>query len=303
MNKRRANKLRVMRLAKLCMIVACVPLCGQVVSEIRYKLSAGDLLSAEALADEFYRANGANPQYAAALGWLARGALTLHQPDFAGRYLAETKTLTTELLKTKSVDEDDYLAGAVGTQIEVEAKLLDGRGQREKAFTLLESELPHWKRYSLRARIQKNINLLTLVGKPAPELDAHYREKPVLLFLWAHWCSDCKAQAPAITRIRQKYEARDLLVVAPTRRYGDVPKIEHPTEEQETEHIEAVWKESYSGLNGLAHPISDAMMLAYGVSSTPTLVLIDAKGIVRMYEPFRMSDQALSERIEAMLRK
>lgn len=292
-----------MRLSKLCAIVLCVPLCAQVISEIRYKLSAGDLLSAEALADDYYRANDANSEYAAALGWLARGALTLHQPELAGRYLAETKTLTAELLKTKSVDEDEYLASAVGSRIEVEANLLEARGQRDKAVALLQGELPHWKRYSLRARIQKNINLLTLVGKPAPELDAQYRGKPVLLFLWAHWCSDCKAQAPVIARIRQKYESRGLLVVAPTRLYGDVPKIEHPTGQQEAEHIEAVWKESYSGLHGLPHPISDPMMFAYGVSSTPTLALIDTKGIVRMYEPFRMSDRALSERIDVMLGK
>lgn len=292
-----------MKLAKLCVIVVCGPLCAQVVSEIRYKLSAGDLLSAEALADEYYRANGANSEYAGALGWLARGALMLHQPELAERYVAEAKTLSAELLKAKSVDEDDYLASAVGARIEVEAKLLDGRGKREKAVSLLAGELPHWKRYSLRARIQKNINVLTLVGKPAPELNAQYRGRPVLLFLWAHWCSDCRGQAPVIERIRQKYESRDLLVVAPTRRYGDVPKVEHPTEEQEDAHIESVWKEWYSGLGGLAHPISDAMMLAYGVSSTPTLVLIDKKGIVRMYEPFRMSDRALSERIEAMFGK
>jgi len=290
-----------MKLTKLCVIAACVPLCAQVVSEIRYKLSAGDLLSAEALGDDYYRAHGANSEYALALAWLARGALTLQQPEIAGRYLAETRTITADLLKTKSVDEDDALASAVGARIEVEAKLLEARGQHEKAVALLESELPHWKRYSLRARIQKNINLLTLVGKPAPELDAQYRGKPVLLFLWAHWCSDCKAQAPVIARIRQKYASRSLLVVAPTRLYGDVPKIEHPTEAQETARIEAVWKESYAGLNGLPHPISDATMLAYGVSSTPTLVLIDTQGIVRMYEPFRMSDRALSERIESML--
>jgi len=43
------------------------------------------------------------------------------------------------------------------------------------------------------------------------------------------------------------------------------------------------------------------MMLRYGVSSTPTLVLIDRDGIVRMYRPTRMTEAELSRRIEALL--
>jgi thiol-disulfide isomerase/thioredoxin len=293
----------MIRRATLWAVAVCVPLGAQVVSEIRYKLSAGDLLSAEALADEYYRANGGNAEYAAALGWLARGALMLQQPDLTERYVAEIKSLTGELLKSETVDDDEYLASAVGAQIEVEAKLLVRRGEREKAIALLEHELPRWKKYSMRARIQKNINLLTLVGKAAPVPVTQYRGRTVLLFLWAHWCSDCKRQAPVIARIRQKYESRDLVVLAPTRLYGVVPKVEHPSEKLESEQVESVWKESYSGLDDVAHPISDPMMLAYGVSSTPTLVLIDKNGLVRMYEPFRMSDRALSERIDAMLGK
>jgi len=43
------------------------------------------------------------------------------------------------------------------------------------------------------------------------------------------------------------------------------------------------------------------MMLRYGVSSTPTLVLIDRDGIVRMYRPTRMTEAELSRRIEVLL--
>ena len=119
---------------------------------------------------------------------------------------------------------------------------------RDRAVAFLESELPRWKTWWIEARIHKNLDLLTLEGRPAPELDAAYRGSPVLLFLWAHWCSDCKAQGPVIARLKQKYEPRGLRVLAPTRRYGDVPKIEHPTAEQEDAEIERVWKTSYAGL-------------------------------------------------------
>jgi len=94
-----------------------------------------------------------------------------------------------------------------------------------------------------------------------------------------------------------------LRVVAPTRRYGDVPKVENPTAAQEDQEIERVWKTSYAGLDGAPHPISEAMMLRYGVSATPTLVLVDRQGIVRMYSPTRMTEAELARRIEALLRE
>lgn len=292
-----------MRRPILFLALAALPLAGAVIPEIRSKISAGDFLSAEALADDALRANGPNSEYADALSWLARGALTMNRPDDAARYLDQSKKAVAELSKMRSVEDDPYLAAAVGANIEVEARLLALRGQRDQAIQLLRAELPRWKTYGLQARIQKNLNLLTLVGKPAPELDPRYRGKPVLLFLWAHWCSDCKAEGPAIARIFEKYGPYGLLVVAPTRRYGRVGDNDHATEEQENAEIESVWKQSYARLAKVEHPVSDSMMRAYGVSATPTLVLIDREGIVRMYEPSRMSDAALERQIDAVLAK
>lgn len=285
----------------LAILLILAPASAAVISDVRFKISAGDLASAEALVEDYERANGANSEYAAAVSWLARGALNLGQTDAAARYLAETKSLIAGLLKTRHVDDDSFLEAAVGASIEVEARIMAARGDRDRAVAFLESELPRWKTWWIEARIHKNLDLLTLEGRPAPELDAAYRGRPVLLFLWAHWCSDCKAQGPVIARLKQKYEPRGLRVLAPTRRYGDVPKIEHPTAEQEDAEIERVWKTSYAGLDSVPHPVNEAMMMRYGVSATPTLVLIDREGIVRMYRPTRMTEAELSRRIEALL--
>jgi thiol-disulfide isomerase/thioredoxin len=289
------------KLRCLLPLLILTPISGAVISDVRFKLSAGDLSSAEALVEDYHRANGANSEYAAAVSWLARGALTLGETETAARYLAETKALVAESLKTTRVDDDSFLEAAVGTSIEVEARIMAARGNRDKAVAFLESELPHWKSWWIAARIHKNLDLLTLEGQPAPELDAQYRGSPVLLFLWAHWCGDCKAQGPVIARLKQKFEPRGLRVLAPTRRYGDVPKIDHPTAEQEDQEIERVWQTSYAGLEGAPHPVSESIMLRYGVSSTPTLILIDREGIVRMYRPTRMTEADLSQRIEALL--
>jgi thiol-disulfide isomerase/thioredoxin len=199
------------------------------------------------------------------------------------------------------VEDDAFLESAVGASIEVQAQAMATRGERGNAIAFLGAELPHWKTWPIQARIHKNLDLITLEGKPAPELDPKYRGNPVLLFLWAHWCGDCKAQAPIIARLREKYEPRGLQVVAPTRRYDYVPKVDKPSAGQEDQEIERVWKESYAGLGGAPHPISEDMMLQYGVSSTPTLVLIDRQGTVRMYRPARMTETELSRRIEVLL--
>jgi hypothetical protein len=90
------------------------------------------------------------------------------------------------------------------------------------------------------------------------------------------------------------------MVVAPTRRRGDVNGKEATPAEEDAE-IERVWKQSYAGLAGVPHPVDRAAMLAYGVSSTPTLVLIDRAGIVRLYCPFRLSEAVLARHIDAML--
>ena len=290
-----------LKLRYLSLLVCLVSARAAVVSEVRFKISAGDLSSAEALVEDYQRAHGVNSEYTAAVSWLARGALTLGQTGAAARYLDQTKALVADLLKNKRVEDDDFLVAAEGASIEVEARIMAARGSRDQAVAFLESELPHWKTWWIAARIHKNLDLLTLEGQPAPGLDAAYRGSPVLLFLWAHWCSDCKAQGPVIARLKQKYESRGLRVLAPTRRYGEVPQIDHPSAEQEDQEIARVWKTSYADLDGAPHPVSEETMLRYGVSSTPTLVLIDRAGIVQMYRPTRMTEAQLSQRIEALL--
>ena len=42
----------------------------------------------------------------------------------------------------------------------------------------------------------------------------------MLLFFWAHWCVDCKGEAPILARLRSEYEMKGLKFMAPTKRYG-----------------------------------------------------------------------------------
>ncbi len=46
-------------------------------------------------------------------------------------------------------------------------------------------------------------------------------------------------------------------------------------------------------------PLSETNFARFGVSTTPTLVLVDPQGIVRLYNPGNASYELLAARIEA----
>jgi thiol-disulfide isomerase/thioredoxin len=281
---------------------------GDLVRSVRFKLSAGDLATGDAAAAEYKREHGVDAEYLAAVGWLARGATMLGKPDRAWAYVAEVRREIPE----EKPDKPD-LNGPLGAAIESEGRLRAARDGRGAALKFLESEYARAKDTELRCRIRKSVNLLSLEGEPAPELafGAHVgavprplselRGRPVLLLLWAHWCGDCKAQAPILGRLLAKYRPRGLAVVAPTRLFGTGAENRNATPAEEMAQIEKVWKESYAALDGVPAPIDTETMVRWGVSSNPTLALVDKKGLVRLYTPTRVSEDELSRRIEELL--
>jgi thiol-disulfide isomerase/thioredoxin len=278
---------------------------GELVRSVRNKLSSGDLASAQALVEDYKKKSGVDAEYLDAVGWLARGAEMLNRSDLAGAYVAE--------LRREIPQEKADLLSPLGAAIEVQGRLLAASEGRGSALKFLDEELSRAKDVSLRSRIRRGMNLLSLEGQAAPELNisnsigsqpsrlADLKGKPVLLFLWAHWCGDCRAQADSLVRVTQKYRPRGLVVIAPTRFYGTGAGSTTATPEEEKRQIAKVWAETYSGLEGVSAPIDTETMVRYGVSATPTFVLIDRKGIVRMYSPTRLSEAELSKRIELVL--
>lgn len=278
---------------------------GDLVRTVRLKLSAGDLATGEAAVSEYKREHGVDAEYLGALGWLARGATLLGKTDKAWAYVAE--------VRKEIPEEKPGLTVALGAAIESEGRLRAARDGRGPALRFLETEYARAKDTELRCRIRKNVNLLSLEGQPAPELAiadyagapprrlADLKGRPVVIFLWAHWCGDCKAQAPVLGRILEKYRGKGLAMVAPTRLFGTGAENKPATPAEEKAHVEKVWKESYASLDGISAPIDTETMARYGVSSNPTIVLVDRKGLVRLYTPTRLSEEELSRRIEELL--
>lgn len=294
----------VATLALTALLVPSAARAGDLSRLVRLKVSAGDLLTGEAAVEEYRRTKGLDAEALDAVGWLARGAVLLGRPDKAAAWVDE--------LRRAIPAETPELLVPFGAAIEVEGKLVLAREGRGAALRYLGDELAKAKAPSLRSRIRKNMNLLSLEGQPAPEIGGttpdgskppsldSLRGRPVLVYLWANGCGDCKAQSPTLARVLAKYRDRGLAVVAPTRLYGEGPDGKPASRAEETAGIAKAWA-AFEGLEGVPVPIDEETMVRYGGSATPTFVLVDRKGIVRFYTPTRASESELSRRIEELL--
>jgi thiol-disulfide isomerase/thioredoxin len=125
--------------------------------------------------------------------------------------------------------------------------------------------------------------------------------RPVVLFFWAHWCPDCKAQAPILADIARDYRNTGLLIVGPTRHYGYVAGGAPAPPAQELAYIDQVRRQYYGMLADMAVPVSDEDALDYGMDATPTIVLVDRNGIVRMFHPGPMTRAELEPEIKKLV--
>jgi thiol-disulfide isomerase/thioredoxin len=277
-------------------------------------LSQNNFSAAEAALSSYRGQQGVTTEYLEAYSWLGRAALEQRQYDQADNYAKQTQVQVVELLKKRPLDADAHLPIALGAALEVRAQAMAARGQRTQAIELLQSALRAYGKTSIQARLQKNLNLLALQGKVAPvlkedeflgaklPLPAQLKGEPVLLFFWAHWCGDCKAEAPIITQLRSEYASKGLQVIGPTRRYGYTAQVEHASASDELKYIDAVRHRFYSGLLDMPVPISAYNFDTYGASTTPTLVLLDRAGKVAWYHPGAVPYDTLRGEIEKVAR-
>jgi cytochrome c biogenesis protein CcmG/thiol:disulfide interchange protein DsbE len=120
-----------------------------------------------------------------------------------------------------------------------------------------------------------------LVGKPAPDFAlevisggaagdrlhlAELRGHPVVIDFWASWCDACKVEAPVLNALGKRYKDRGLVVVG-------VATSDQPGAAAR-----------FATNHGLSYPIvydaGENVAALYGVSSLPTLVVVDASGNV-----------------------
>lgn len=282
-----------------------------IVDLVKDEIAKGDFRQAEALARRDMRAIGRTPLAIEAFSWLGRGTLAAKKYDVAMTYAARAYEMVEEQLKTRQLDAEPHLPIALGAAIEVQALALAGQNRRSEGLMLLQREIERFKGTSIIMRLNKNVNLLSLEGQPAlawestewlgqkPPTLAELKGKPVILFLWAHWCGDCKKQGPILNALVEKYKDAGIVVIAPTQRFGYAEKRRPVGPAEELKYIEQVRDEFYPWMKAVSAPVSDDVYMRYGVSTTPTYVMIDREGKVATYLP----GQPTSEQLEPLIQK
>jgi thiol-disulfide isomerase/thioredoxin len=284
------------------------------IDQVKAATARGDFAGSDLVVQTLRKQVGTKPELALAVSWQARGALAAKNLDLAESYADQARDLSLQILKNRKLDAEPWLPLALGASIEVHAQVMAARGETSGAVGFLQDERRRYAGTSIVERIGKNINLLSLEGKPAPTLNAaewigtkppelaSLRGKPVLLFFWAHWCPDCKAEVPILTNLMRRYGPSGLTIVAPTRYYGYVEGGEDAKPAEEKRYIEQIRNRYYPLLASAPVPLSKAVFEAYGCSSTPTLALVDKAGIVRWYHPGAATEAELAAQVERILK-
>lgn len=285
------------------------------VADVRAAIARNDFRAAEALV-ETARENGRlTPVGLEAQSWLGRGALAAGRLEEALDYAVETHTLVLEMLKSRPLTSAPSLVTALGAAIEVQGQAAAAQGQRALAVQFLRRELATYDSPpELHKRISKNVNLLSLEGEAPPALDlseflgatttpalSELRGKVVVLFFWAHWCPDCKAQGPILSALLDRYGPQGLSIVAPTQRFGYAAGGKPVGPDEERRYIEEVRDTHYAFLTRHPVPLAERNHRTYGVSSTPTLVVIGRDGRIARYQPGRLPQDQLESLIVRLL--
>lgn len=250
-----------------------------------------------------------------AMSWVGRAGAIAGDWNQAADYSERTLKGCELLLESRALDADPNgpLSIATGAAIETLGKFYDAMGDRGQAVAFLRERLQQYANTSIETRLNKNLLLLDLAGKPMPPLDtrewlgqrrfeaADLAGNVTLFFFWAHWCEDCAAQKPVLLQMQRRFRGRGFRVVAPTQLYGYVKRGDGASPDVERTHIEKGSVADHPLLSKVPVPISAENFVEFGVSTTPTLVLVDRQGVVRLYNPGFMDEQALAERITKLL--
>lgn len=308
------------RVGKLGLVLAgmalwVAPLAGQgdLISDVLHRLAGSDFSGAESELRSYKGQRGVTPEYLEALSWMAREAADMKQFTQATGYATETRKLCEQQLTKRKLDVEPHLPLALGAAYEVLAQGMAEKGQHAQAVALLRSALVRYGSTSIAPRLQKNLNLLSLVGRAAPALQAaqylgpkppalaSLKGSPVLLFFWAHWCADCKAEVPIIARLRQEFAPAGLVVIGPTQLYGYAAQGADASPAQERAYIESVRQRYYAGLLDMPVPLSQQNFKIYGASTTPTLVVLNRAGQVELYHPGALSYDELRSALQKVV--
>jgi thiol-disulfide isomerase/thioredoxin len=291
-----------LRLFALPLLLSAIAPAG-IIETVNASFASGSDAQAIQALRGYRAAQGVTPEYLEAFSRLARAEYASRNWGPAAQFSREIYLLAVEQSKQRPLSREPHLAIALGAAIEIESNVLAAQGRRSEAVAYLREQARTFASTPVLMRIRKNLLMLTLDGQPAPALAGVTlpANRPVLLFFWAHWCADCKAEIPILRRIRSEYAARGLAFLPLTQKYGYAGGGVDAAPAVESTYIEQVRRTFYGGLIESPAVINEANFTRYGASTTPTLVLIDRGGLVRMYHPGTMPYAELRAAVEGVI--
>ena len=121
---------------------------------------------------------------------------------------------------------------------------------------------------------------------PKPASLQSLRGKTVVLFFWAHWCGDCKQEAPILAKTQKALTANHL---------GTVLGATFNDAAEDSTGFEREFKVGYPSLRDVGTDLAQK----YGTRALPETFVIDAKGrvvaISRGVVKQKFLDQAIAE--------
>jgi thiol-disulfide isomerase/thioredoxin len=172
----------------------------------------------------------------------------------------------------------------------------EGEADKSRALaqTLLESTIQEEAKESVRRMIRK----FEFLGKPlelkftasdgrAVDL-AKMRGKVVMIDFWASWCVPCMIELPKVKAAYEKLQPKGFEIVG----------INLDEEKADMERVltkaNLTWPQSFDGLAW-----ESPLVARFGITSIPTIWLLDKKGIVRDLNPANN----LEDRVEKLLQE
>src|SRR6266852_3056279 len=120
----------------LIVLALATPAWAGIIEDVRTALAQNNFSAADSYLNSYRARNGVTPEYIEAYSWMGRAALNAQDYGRAAAYAKQA------------------------------------RGQRSQAMAVLQTALRTYGTTSIRQRLQKNLNLLSFEGRPAPALKA-----------------------------------------------------------------------------------------------------------------------------------
>jgi peroxiredoxin len=139
------------------------------------------------------------------------------------------------------------------------------------------------KRGTTIGKLAPDFKLVQTDGSPVSLADLH--GQPAMLVFWTAWCPTCKEEAPHINKLAADYEKRGVRVLG--------------INIQDSVARSAEGVKDFGIRYMVARDADASVARRYGVVGTPTIVLLDRKGIVRYFSNALPPDSAA--RLDALL--